>query len=99
MPEDHDQGSDVVRVKYINFNSIKFLLFTKLESNTSQRQANITYEIISGVDSRTAISYHAKYSDTCFQNLKSMLHVTKNNWVILITYNNSNIEQLSIWSC
>ena len=50
MPEDHDQSFDVIRAKYINLSSIRSVLFTELESNTSQRQTKITYKINSGAD-------------------------------------------------
>ena len=48
--EDHNQSFDVARIKYINLDSIKWLLFTQLESSTSQRQTNITYKIYSRAD-------------------------------------------------
>ena len=50
MPEDHDWSFDLVRVKYANLNSIKSVLFTKLESGTHQRWTEITYKINSRWD-------------------------------------------------
>ena len=48
MLEDQDWSSDMVRAKYINLDSIKSVLFTKLECTTSQRKTRITYKIDSG---------------------------------------------------
>ena len=36
-PSDQDRSYDAVRVKYINLDSLKSMIFTKLESSTSQR--------------------------------------------------------------
>ena len=38
VPEDQDQSIDMIRLKYIYLESVKSVLFTKLESRTSQRQ-------------------------------------------------------------
>ena len=35
----------MLRVKYINLDSVKSVIFTKLESSISQRQTKITYKI------------------------------------------------------
>ena len=51
VPEDQVQSFDVVWVKYINLDSIKFVLFTKLQSSTSQRQTKITCKIDTGAGS------------------------------------------------
>ena len=50
MLEDQDLSFDMVRVKYINLNSLTFLPFTKLESSTSQGQTKVTYKIDSETD-------------------------------------------------
>ena len=50
MPEEHNWSFDMVRLKYVNLDSIKSVLFTKLESSTRQRQTKITYKINSRAD-------------------------------------------------
>ena len=47
--EEQDRSLNVVRVKYINLGSVKGVIFTKLESSTSQRQTHIIYKVESGV--------------------------------------------------
>ena len=42
MSEDHDPSFDTIKIKYVTLNSIISVLFTKLESSTSQRQTKIT---------------------------------------------------------
>ena len=34
----------MARVKYINLDSVKFVIFTKLESSMSQRQTKVTHK-------------------------------------------------------
>ena len=48
--EEDDWHFNVVRVKYINLDSGKSILFTKLKSSMSQRRTQIMYKINSGVD-------------------------------------------------
>ena len=43
-PEEQDRGFDVVGVKYINLDSIKFVIFTKLDSSMGQRQTCINIQ-------------------------------------------------------
>ena len=43
--EEHDRSFEMVSVKYINLDSIKSIIFNKLESRTSQRQTKITSKI------------------------------------------------------
>ena len=50
VPEDQDWSFDVAQVNYINLDNVKSVLFTKLESSTSQRQTKMTYKIESGAD-------------------------------------------------
>ena len=90
-PEDQDWSFDVVRITYVSLNSIKSVLFTKLESSTSQRQTKITYKI----DSRAEGNLMPfKIFKRLFPKatMKS-LHTSENNSVILKMHNNSNIEQ------
>ena len=47
-PSKQDRNSDAVGVKYINLNSVKFVIFTQLESTTSQRQTCIVYKVDTG---------------------------------------------------
>ena len=63
MQEEHDQSFDAARIKYINLNSIKSVLFTKLESSTGQRPK---YHIKLTLG-QMAISCHSKYSNVYFQ--------------------------------
>ena len=79
MPEEHNQSFDAERVKYINFNSAKSILFAKLESRASQRQTKVTYEIDSGADGNIM---PFKYSNVCFQRQWYNLYVQQNNLVI-----------------
>ena len=51
MWKEHDQNFDAVRIKYINLNSVKSILFTMLESNTIQKQTKLTYKTDLGADS------------------------------------------------
>ena len=44
------QRFETVRIKYINLNSIKSVLFTKAESSTSQKGTKITPKVDSGAD-------------------------------------------------
>ena len=41
---------DVVRVKYINLDSVKSVIFYKLESSISQKQTCIAYRINTGAN-------------------------------------------------
>ena len=47
---EQDRSFDAVRVKYINLDSMKSVIFTKLEPSTSQRRTQITYKIDSQTD-------------------------------------------------
>ena len=40
-----DQSFDVIRIRYINLDSIKLILFSKLESSPGQKQTKITYRL------------------------------------------------------
>ena len=70
----------MVRVKYINLNSVKSVLFTKLESNMSQRQIKLAYNVDSVMNG----------NHMPFQKFKSVfpkvttesLCITENNSVI-----------------
>ena len=64
MTEEHDWSFDAVRIKYINLDNIKSVLFTELQSSTSQRQTKTTYRMNSGMDSSLIPS---KYSNLYFQ--------------------------------
>ena len=44
-PGEQDRNFDVVRVKYINIHSIKFIIFTKLGSSASQIWTLIVYKV------------------------------------------------------
>ena len=44
-PGKQARSFDTVRVKYINPASIKMIIFTKLESSTTQRQTCIVYKV------------------------------------------------------
>ena len=77
--EEHNQSLDTVRVKHINLDSIKSVLFTKIESSTNQRWTIVTYKIDS---EQMMISCYSKYSKVYFQRQQC---VTKNNLVILNT--------------
>ena len=44
-PDEQDRSFDAVRVKYINLDSTKCIIFTKLESSMSQRQTCLVYKI------------------------------------------------------
>ena len=48
--EEQDRSFDVVRVKYINLDGVKSVIFTELKSATSQRRTRIVYKIDSGAD-------------------------------------------------
>ena len=47
---EQDRSFDVVRVEYINLDSIKSTTFTKLESGTGQRQRHLVYKADTGAD-------------------------------------------------
>ena len=40
-----DRSFDSIKLKYLNFDSIKYVMFTKLESSTSQKRTCMTYKI------------------------------------------------------
>ena len=46
--ENQDRYFDVVRVKYINLDNVKSLIFTKLIYNTSQICTHIVYKVNTG---------------------------------------------------
>ena len=46
--DQHDRSFDAV--KYLNYDSIKSIIFTKLESSTSQERVHITYKMDSRSD-------------------------------------------------
>ena len=48
MPEDQDQSFDAVTNKYINLDSVKFVLFTTLESSSNHRWTKIMFKIDTG---------------------------------------------------
>ena len=43
-----DKSFDLVELKYLNFDNVKSVIFTKLEFNISQRRACMTNKIDSG---------------------------------------------------
>ena len=47
-PEEQDRSFDVVRVKYIDLDSIKSIIFTDSESSTNQRQTHVVYNSDTG---------------------------------------------------
>ena len=46
----HDRSFDSVKIKYFKFDNFKSIIFTELESTTSQKGVYITYKIDSGSD-------------------------------------------------
>ena len=51
MKRDHqDKSFDLVKIKYLNLDNLKSVIFTKLESSTSQRRVYITYKIDAGAN-------------------------------------------------
>ena len=80
MPEDKDHSFDVVRVKYINLDSIKPVLFTKLESSTSQRLTKMTHKIDSRKDSN--LMPFKKFKGLFPKTTIELLCATENNSVI-----------------
>ena len=44
-PNESDRNFYVVRVKYINLNSVEFMTFTKLGMSTGQRQTHVVYKV------------------------------------------------------
>ena len=48
--EGQDRSFDMETVKYVNLDSMKLVIFTKLESSIIQRRIQITYRIDSGAD-------------------------------------------------
>ena len=78
MWEEHNHSFDTERIKYVSFNSIKSVFFTKLEPSISQRQTKITFKIDSRVDGNLVP----------FKIFKSLLpeatvesfHATKTTW-------------------
>ena len=61
-PDKQDRSSDVVRVKYINLDSIKSVIFTKLESSTSKRQTHILEDSGSAENKEILLFSHDKLS-------------------------------------
>ena len=48
--DQHDRSFDSVKIKHLNFDKVKSIIFTKLESDTLSKRASITYKIDSGSD-------------------------------------------------
>ena len=49
--EQYDKNFDLVNIKYLKFDNVKSVIFTKLESSTSQKQVHLAYMIDSGSNS------------------------------------------------
>ena len=62
--DQQDRGFVALMIKYLNIDSIKSVIFTKLESSTSPRRACITYKIESEADDNLM---PFKYSKHYFQ--------------------------------
>ena len=48
--DQQDKSFDLLEIKYLNCDNVKSVIFTILESSTSQRRAHITHKIDSGAD-------------------------------------------------
>ena len=48
MEQNNDISFDLVNTRYINFDNVKLVIFTKLELSTSQERVIITYKINNG---------------------------------------------------
>ena len=94
--EDKNWRFDIVRVNYLNLDSIKSVLFTKLESSTSQRQNKMTYKIDFWADGN--LMPFRIFKSLFLKVTIQLLSATKNNSAILKMYSTSNIEQLGICS-
>ena len=88
---------DAVRVKYINMDSIKSVIFTKLESTTRQRLTNTVYKVYTGANGNLMPLQILKnlFPKVTIEHFHATKKKTNNN-VALNTYNKSNREQLGI---
>ena len=78
-----------LRVKCINLDSVKSIIFTKLESSIFQRQAHMVYI---GDTGGSVNLMTLKCSKLFPKSTLEEIPATKDNAVILKTYSNSNIE-------
>ena len=85
------QKLDLVKIKYLHFDSIKSVIFAKLESSTSQKGACITCKADSGADGN---QMPLKIFDIFPKTIDEM-HA-QNKVVVLKTYNNLKTEQLGV---
>ena len=93
--DDSGKNFDLVDARYLNFDNVISVIFTKLELNTSQKRALIMNE----VDARSDGSLMPdRIFKIWFSNIqKAESHATKNS-VMLKTYNQSDIEQVDVSS-
>ena len=86
---DNIRNFDLVNIRYLNFESVRSVIFTKLESSTSQQRNQITYKINTESDGNL-IPF--RVFKTLFpKSTIADLHATKNSSVMLKTYNEPNI--------
>ena len=63
--ENNNRSFNLVNIRYLNFDNINLVIFTKLESSISQKRVHMTYNIDSGSKSNLII---LKFSEFYFQN-------------------------------
>ena len=83
-PEEQDRSFDVVRVKYIDLDSIKSIIFTDLEFSTDQRQTHVVYN----ADTVPNGKLMPLNISRCPKSTLEELCATKHNSVVLKIYNN-----------
>ena len=83
----------MVNIRYVDFDNIKSVIFTKLESHTSQK-GNISHKIDTGNNGNN-IAFKAVRILLLTSTLAALC-TTKNKSVILNPYNQSYIKQLGV---
>ena len=80
-------------MKSLKFHSMKSVIFTKLESSTNQKRAEIAYKIDTGSDEN--IMPFRFFRILFPRSTMAELNATINRSIVLKAYIQSNIEQLS----
>ena len=94
--ESNDRTFDSVNIRYLNFDNVKSVIFTKLESNTSQKGNNITCKV--DTESDNNLMPFKVFKILFLKSAMTKLCTTKNNSVALKTCNQSDTEQLGMWT-
>ena len=85
---------DSVKIKYLNYDNIKYVILTKLESCTSQRKVHITCKVDSGDDGN--LMPLKSFKILLPKSTIQALHAIKKTSIMFKTYDQSNIDQLGV---